>query len=460
MAEWDRAFINGLPDAAFALVKPGGTKDEDGKTVPRDLRMLPHHGEDVQTGAEHTTVDLPHLRNALARLSQADLSEDQRSRARAHLQRHAEELLQATDQEIRTGILALRTDAEGDEWPERTWVHVLSTGEIKHERGDRTITASDLAALLRAYEEMAALSGEAWRGLPFDYDHASLGTGGPEQGKAAGWIEGLEIRGQELWARVRWTPAARQALAGEEFGHVSPVLAWGYKYGHTGRQFQIALLGAALTNYPHLKHLQPLEALAACEVWLRYETTTPDQDGQGRKTQTDQEGAMGDEEVRVLRAEHETQIQALRQEVEAATAGRDAAQGELVALRQEHERAKAEVEQTKAKVEELRGAISLRDATAWVDDLCRSGKLFAAQREVAIRLRQADPETAEALWAKAPVVAPVGEIGHGQDVEDDGDVTARAEKRLTDLMGKGLTMAQALDKMDPAMRAVYLDGEV
>ena len=90
-AEWTARYINDLPDAAFAIVKPGGEKDEEEKTVPRTLRMLPHHNEMVKNPNENNTVDLPHLRNALARVNQPEtkLTEEERIKARNHLQRHA-----------------------------------------------------------------------------------------------------------------------------------------------------------------------------------------------------------------------------------------------------------------------------------------------------------------------------------------------------------------------------------
>ena len=61
-AERSTAGTNDLPDSAFAYISPGGTKDEDGKTVPRSLRHLPYK---TASGA----IDKPHLRNALARLT-------------------------------------------------------------------------------------------------------------------------------------------------------------------------------------------------------------------------------------------------------------------------------------------------------------------------------------------------------------------------------------------------------
>lgn len=42
MAELSSAQKNELPDSAFALVLPGGKKDETGRTIPRSLRRLPY----------------------------------------------------------------------------------------------------------------------------------------------------------------------------------------------------------------------------------------------------------------------------------------------------------------------------------------------------------------------------------------------------------------------------------
>lgn len=91
-AEWDTAFINDLPDAAFAIILPGGEKDDEGKTTPRALRKLPHHNASVKNATENESVDKPHLRNALARLPQTNLTTEQKRKALSHLQAHARAL--------------------------------------------------------------------------------------------------------------------------------------------------------------------------------------------------------------------------------------------------------------------------------------------------------------------------------------------------------------------------------
>jgi len=64
-AKWTTEYINDLPDDSFAFIGDGGKKDDQGKTVPRDLRHLPFKGADGK-------IDHDHLVNALARVKQAE----------------------------------------------------------------------------------------------------------------------------------------------------------------------------------------------------------------------------------------------------------------------------------------------------------------------------------------------------------------------------------------------------
>ena len=93
LAEWSAAAINDLPDSSFLFIAPGGDKDDEGKTAPRSLRHFPVKDADGE-------VDLPHLRNALARISQADIPEDAKTKARALAQRLLEEAKDMTKEEL------------------------------------------------------------------------------------------------------------------------------------------------------------------------------------------------------------------------------------------------------------------------------------------------------------------------------------------------------------------------
>lgn len=75
-AVWSTARVNDLPDSSFLYIEPGGEKDDDGKTKPRSLRHFPYKDESGK-------VDLPHLRNAIARIPQANISADLKEKLQA-----------------------------------------------------------------------------------------------------------------------------------------------------------------------------------------------------------------------------------------------------------------------------------------------------------------------------------------------------------------------------------------
>jgi len=74
---WSHRYINDLPDSSFAYVEEG-ERDETGRTVPRTKRHLPFM--DAQG-----RIDIPHLRNALARLPQTDLPAEAKAKAKKML---------------------------------------------------------------------------------------------------------------------------------------------------------------------------------------------------------------------------------------------------------------------------------------------------------------------------------------------------------------------------------------
>lgn len=112
-AKWTRKYINDLPDSAFLYIEPGGKKDDQGKTTPRSLRHFPyknHKGE----------VDLPHLRNALARIPQSNLPDSIKRRVIAKARRIAKRFgINVSDNESATnGFLDDKTALELIKLPE------------------------------------------------------------------------------------------------------------------------------------------------------------------------------------------------------------------------------------------------------------------------------------------------------------------------------------------------------
>ena len=66
---------------------------------------LPHHVNSVTNPDDNDSVDIPRLRNALARFNQVDWNEfpeGTRTKTRAHLERHADSILASRAKECST----------------------------------------------------------------------------------------------------------------------------------------------------------------------------------------------------------------------------------------------------------------------------------------------------------------------------------------------------------------------
>lgn len=78
-AVWTTSYINDLPDSAFLYVE-SGEKDSDGKTTPRSLRHFPVRDA-------NGSVDVAHVRNALARIPQSNVPASAKASATAAAER-------------------------------------------------------------------------------------------------------------------------------------------------------------------------------------------------------------------------------------------------------------------------------------------------------------------------------------------------------------------------------------
>src|SRR6185369_12372986 len=114
-------------------------------------------------------------------------------------------------------LLAQVSLADDDGAAPRSWIQVAKTGSFVSSRyGKFSITRADLATMLHNFQHVTP---KAPTELPVDFDHLSMDPQKPGDGIAAGWIEQLELRndGDELWARVSWTPKAAAAIKNKEY---------------------------------------------------------------------------------------------------------------------------------------------------------------------------------------------------------------------------------------------------
>lgn len=226
-------------------------------------------------------------------------------------------------------------------------------GDVAVERpaagGDFTFTRRHGESAVSWFERIG-------RKLAIDYEHQSfdrLNTRPDGLRPAAGWIGGLEVRDDGLWAvDVTWTRRAAELLRSGEYRYFSPVIYW------VDEDFSdVAALGpVALTNDPAMRGVRPLAARRSAE------------DG-GEETQA-RAGVL------------------------------DAA--ELVPRR--------DLEAAEEQIATLRGRLAAQEADTFVERGMRLGKIVDGTsvdwREDYLR----DPERAEVRLSRAPVLLPPGRV--------------------------------------------------
>ncbi|MBN1512810.1 MAG: hypothetical protein JXB13_12420 [Phycisphaerae bacterium] len=191
--------------------------------------------------------------------------------------------------------------------------------------------------------------------LPIDYEHQTLGgryASPSGTAPAAGWIQAIEAEpGVGLFARVRWTDAAREHLAAGQYRYLSPVAVV-----RAADRKLIALHSAALTNKPAIV---------------------------GRKPIVNGDGPDVDREAALL---------VLRQQL--GLAG-DCPDADLL-MTVSHRLAELEHERLR------------REAQARLEPALQSGRLCEAQREWALRLALRDAELFDEWLRTAPVLHATG----------------------------------------------------
>ena len=257
LAEWTTAYRNDLPDSAFLYIAPGGEK-EDGKTKPRSLRYFPFKDSEGK-------VDLPHLRNAIARIPQSTAKGLTKAKMQ-QLQDKARELLRADDpvtaEEVYWCAPYLLADGA------QSWVEVVRSGRFFGSTGPKPrmveLTEEDIQSMATTYARVLA---ERWfgEGAPVGYNHASaMGERTPEATRAAARIQQVEVRpnddgGLSLWGLFSWTPEGARRVEAGEFSAISaelipPKFATSKVTGEPLNAF--VLSGATLCNAPFIPGMQ------------------------------------------------------------------------------------------------------------------------------------------------------------------------------------------------------------
>jgi hypothetical protein len=139
--------------------------------------------------------------------------------------------------------------------PRRSWIQLARTGSFTSNRyGKFSITRDDLSQMLHNFNNITPKKPTE---LPIDYDHLSMDPKKPGDGIAAGWMKSLELRGDELWAEVEWTPDGAKRVDAGEYRFISPSFVKDHTH-KDGKKIGTTLLAAAVTNHPFLEGMKSL----------------------------------------------------------------------------------------------------------------------------------------------------------------------------------------------------------
>jgi len=243
-AVWTTAYVDSLPTSSFAWVDSKGQ------------RHLPYKDKDGK-------VDLPHTRNALARLNQVQgMSDEERAKVRTKLQNALKNAKAADDMVLRTTHAVQASAGDTATLPDR--VHLLRAGSFNTQKyGEVPIAASDLFEMKFNFERGVGMADEGQTGIPIDFAHQS-------HLEAAGWIHSLEVLqtedgGTELWGNnVEWSDSGRDALVGKKYKCLSsdfyPAAFGEWVDPESGVSAKNVIVGAALTNRPLMTGNKPVIA--------------------------------------------------------------------------------------------------------------------------------------------------------------------------------------------------------
>lgn len=314
-------------------------------------------------------------------------------------------------------------DPATDELALPQFIHLMPVGEFKGADGRGPYLASDLNALVDAFNADG-------RKLPIDENHSIdlVGTEG-KPSPALGWIVAMEIRDDGLWGKVEWTPGGEWMLMSRAYGFISPV------FFHTqSAPFRVVkVLRAALTNNPNLTQLKALHSRQEDMMFEELRKLL------GLPETADQAAVMA--AVTAMHAASAAHSTALASIATAAGAPQATTPEAIIAAMQSRQPVGTEqVAQLQQTVLALQGQINTMTADATkqksteaIDVALKSGKITPATKDMWLSMHQKDPAGTDALIAAMPSIN-AGGTGE-QQRQADPTALSDEEKQVAAMMG-------------------------
>lgn len=295
-------------------------------------------------------------------------------------------------------------------------IQILKVGNFEHPKsGKLTITTKDLERFVESFSKNVRKID-----LPINYEHLMSSAHGT---KAAGWIKELRIEndGKELWAVPEWTPEGLREVKDKEYRYLSAELLFSYRDNETGVVHDRVLKGAALTNYPVIKGMAPIEA----------SELSNNQKNEGVKK-------MNLTELKVHLSENGIDLAELERKSKAfdeASVKLSEATKELETVKQENVRLSSIAQEAEKKMSEIK-------FSELVSKGMTEGRLTKVLAEGSFKkiFEKNGAEFAEQFLSEMPVVVDVKpQVGHPCDVVDNSeasDVQKKVSELATAIMEK------------------------
>lgn len=266
-------------------------------------------------------------------------------------------------------------------------VQLLRTGSFKHSQAPNGMLVISKEALLRMklnFDNNARRLGT--KEIAVDYGHES-------EKEAAGWIKAVELRneGNELWINVDWTPDAARAITDKKWRMISADLDLNYQDNELNVSHGPTLLGAGLTNRPHVKAMNPILS---------------------EENNINKKGFPMEETVKELMskiAALESKLAALESQLGVKKEEVLKKDGEMGEMKKELGEKEKQLSEVKAKLADAEGKIVLAEKEKVFTALLSEGKIIPAQKDAFMKM---DVKLAEELFGKATPVLNLSEKGN------------------------------------------------
>lgn len=295
---------------------------------------------------------------------------------------------------------------------------------------------------------------------PVDYHHkgSSDAAGTPDEKRAAGWIQDLQVRDDGLYALIAWTPRARAFIAADEYRYLSPYVHLRALSKKTGKPVGWRLTAVGLLNDPYFTDL-PRVAAADGAVPPADEANGGAMDKAQLLALLGLPADASDEDIK-KKTEALKASEAAAKEVEKLKASEKAAKDEVTSLKAKETEAVSKLsvtEQATLKLTERVTAVEQENAelklnarkaevVAFCEDLVKAGKLTPAMRPDVEALGIASGLERIKFFAKASAVVPVGEkgvAGAPTEKQEQEQVAKKFNDRVAELEGKGMKFTEA-----------------